>query len=933
MGLTKQYLAYRAIDSFNIIASGRANVNFAVLEKSEGRFAAAPAAENVIIWDLRMGDRKLTLRREKQEVTALRVSPDHLHIAVGYADGVVQIFDLSSRTYYDAICSLALHKNAVSVLRYDAHGMRLVSGGLDTELVVVDVVEQAGRQRLSGHNAAVTDAHFLQRLVEQDIVVSCSKDTQIKFWNLETQFCFKTIVDNRTEIWGLALINDLMVAGAGESGMNVYRLRKREGNAAQSLEKAVEGLAIDDEDTISPLSVSNCGTIQRAGKGRTVNLVVDPNERVLSCHGTNDLIENFYICNAEEAKQRLAKRLKKARKKMQEGGEQEENEEHLSKELSLSDEIKRLESIKTRQKIKSIDVLLGQNQELRVLVSLSNNSMSLYSLEASLKSRKPKAKSSESTDSSVKLLRSLTRLGHQSEVRSVCFSNDSLAIGSGAGDSFKFWDRDAMQCLRTMPTDYILCSRFVPGDRYVLLGMKSGKLLIADVGAADIVEEIPAHESELWSIALLPDQKGCVTGSSDTTVKIWTFELIDSEGESHTQTKVLSLLHKNTLKLEETVLCVVVSPDMKYLAVGLLDATVKIFFLDTFKFYLSLYGHKLPVLCMDISYDSQIIATGSADRNIKIWGLNFGDCHRSIFAHDDSVMSLQFIPKTHMFFSCGKDGKVKQWDGDSFEKIQTLPGHIGEAHCLSVSPNGRYLVTCGSDRTLRMYERTEETIVLKDVQEEEREQMENEKLATGEDNSVPLLPGLKLPSRKTVGSEQAAESIMECLEISKQYELEGDEKPELHPLMIALQVKNPIDFLVTTLVRIRTSDMEEALLLLPFSIVCELLERLPALITQRPDEVELLCRVTVFLFKVHMKPIATAKSMKPLLLKLLELLKRDVQQLRDIMGYNLHALSLLQTEVEQREGVQLFRDATLARRKQEKKRRAASKRRLQIQMV
>ncbi|EDV98635.1 WD repeat-containing protein 3 [Drosophila grimshawi] len=931
MGLTKQYLAYRAIDSFNIIASGRANLNFAVLEQSEGRFVAAPAAENVIIWDLRMGERKLTLRREKQEVTALRVSPDHLHIAVGYADGVVQIFDLSSRTYYDAICSLALHKNAVSVLRYDAHGMRLVSGGLDTELVVVDVVEQAGRQRLSGHNAAVTDAHFLQRLVEQEVVVSCSKDTQIKLWNLETQFCFKTIVDNRTEIWALAFVNDLMIAGAGESGMNVYRLRKREDASAHAtLEAAVQGLAIDDEDTISPLSVSNCGTIQRAGKGRTVNLVADPNERVLSCHGTNDLIENFYICTGEEAKQRLAKRLKKARKKALDAQTaSEENDEQLSKELSLSDEIKRLESIKTKQKIKSIDVLLGENKELRMLVSLANNSMTLYSLEASLKSRKS---SSSQMDGSIKLLRSLTRLGHQSELRSVCFSNDSLAIGSGAGDSFKFWDRDAMQCLRTVPTQYILCSRFVPGDRYVLLGMKSGKLLIVDVSAADIVEQIPAHESELWSIALLPDQKGCVTGSSDTTLKIWTFELIDS-GEEAGQTKVLSLLHKNTLKLEETVLCVAISPNMKYLAVGLLDATVKIFFLDTFKFYLSLYGHKLPVLCMDISYDSTLIATGSADRNIKIWGLNFGDCHRSIFAHDDSVMSLQFIPKTHMFFSCGKDGKVKQWDGDSFEKIITLPGHIGEAHCLSVSPNGRYLVSCGSDRTLRMYERTEETIVLQDVQEEERDQLENEKLATGEDNSVPLLPGLKLPSRKTAGAEQAAESIMECLEISKQFELESDEKPELHPLMLALQVKNPNDFLVTTLVRIRTSDMEESLLLLPFSIVCELLERLPALITQRPDEVELLCRVTVFLFKVHMKPIAAAKSMKPLLLKLLGLLKHDIKQLRDLTGCNLHALSLLQADVEQRQGVQLFRDATLARRKSEKKCRASAKRRIQIQMA
>ncbi|EDW44629.1 GM15299 [Drosophila sechellia] len=779
MGLTKQYLAYRAIDSFNIITSGRANVNFAVVDKTEGRYVAAPAAENVIVWDLRMGDRKLTLRREKFEVTSLRVSPDHLHIAVGYADGMVQIFDLSSDRYYEPICTLALHKNAVSILRYDLQGMRLVSGGLDTELVVVDVVEQAGRARLSGHNAAITDAHFLQRLVDESIVVSCSKDTQIKFWNLETQFCFKTIVDNRTEVWALAFIGNLMVAGAGESGMNVYRLRKHDGAITETLESAVEGLSIDDEDTISPISVSNCGTIQRAGKGRTVNLVTDPSERVISCHGTNDLIENFYICTPEEVKKRLAKRLKKEKKVAEDEGSEEAK---LSTEQSLSDEIKRLESIRAKQKIKSIDVVLGQNQELRVLVSLANNSLSLYSLEASIKTRK-------ATDPSAKLLRSLTRLGHQSEVRSVCFSNDSLAIGSGAGESFKFWDRDAMQCLRTVPTDYILCSKFVPGDRYVLLGMKSGKLLIVDVAAADIVEEIPAHEGELWSIALLPDQKGCVTGSGDTTVKIWTFELIDA-GEGDAQTKVLSLLHKNTLKLEETVLCLAVSPDMKYLAVGLLDATVKVFFLDTFKFYLSLYGHKLPVICLDISYDSNLIVTGSADRNVKVWGLNFGDCHRSIFAHDDSVMSVQFIPRTHMFFTCGKDGKVKQWDGDNFEKILTLPGHIGEAYCLSVSPNGRYLVTCGSDRTLRMYERTEETIVLKDVQEEEREQMENEQLATGEDNTVPLLPGLKMPSRKT-------------------FELEAEDKPELHPLMQALEVKNPEDFLVSTLMRIRASDLEE----------------------------------------------------------------------------------------------------------------------------
>jgi WD40 repeat protein len=54
----------------------------------------------------------------------------------------------------------------------------------------------------------------------------------------------------------------------------------------------------------------------------------------------------------------------------------------------------------------------------------------------------------------------------------------------------------------------------------------------------------------------------------------------------------------------------------------------KVFFVDTLKFFLSLYGHKLPVTAMDISSDSTLIATGSADRNLKFWGLDFGDCHR-----------------------------------------------------------------------------------------------------------------------------------------------------------------------------------------------------------------------------------------------------------------------------------------------------------------
>ena len=69
------------------------------------------------------------------------------------------------------------------------------------------------------------------------------------------------------------------------------------------------------------------------------------------------------------------------------------------------------------------------------------------------------------------------------------------------------------------------------------------------------------------------------------------------------------------------------------------------FFADTFKFFLSLYGHKLPVLALDVSSDGTLLASGSADKNLKIWGLDFGDCHRSLFAHDDSVMQVLLCSK------------------------------------------------------------------------------------------------------------------------------------------------------------------------------------------------------------------------------------------------------------------------------------------------
>lgn len=82
-----------------------------------------------------------------------------------------------------------------------------------------------------------------------------------------------------------------------------------------------------------------------------------------------------------------------------------------------------------------------------------------------------------------------------------------------------------------------------------------------------------------------------------------------------------------------------------------------------------------------------------------------------------SVSGVVFIPKTHLFFSSGRDGKIKQWDADKFERITTLSGHHSAIWSLSISSDGRSLLSTSHDRSIRLWEKSDEIVVL----EEERE--------------------------------------------------------------------------------------------------------------------------------------------------------------------------------------------------------------------
>lgn len=167
------------------------------------------------------------------------------------------------------------------------------------------------------------------------------------------------------------------------------------------------------------------------------------------------------------------------------------------------------------------------------------------------------------------------------------------------------------------------------------MGTKSGELALYDIAASSLLATYKAHTGPIWSIHVKPDGKGLVSGSADKDVKFWDFEMREAEGEGErvvsrlgvesfvsracfpqpkrflcrigmpsfgpfteltrmqVKNKQLTLVHVRTLKMTDDVLAVKFSPDGRFLAVSLLDSTVKVFFADTLKFFLSLYGHKV----------------------------------------------------------------------------------------------------------------------------------------------------------------------------------------------------------------------------------------------------------------------------------------------------------------------------------------------------
>lgn len=185
-----------------------------------------------------------------------------------------------------------------------------------------------------------------------------------------------------------------------------------------------------------------------------------------------------------------------------------------------------------------------------------------------------------------------------------------------------------------------------------------------------------------------------VSGSMDTTIKLW--KIIEKENDNS-----ITLRVQFTMKAhEKDINSVCVSPNDKLIASGSSDKTAKLWSSVDGTCLAVLRGHKRGIWCVNFSTTDQLLATSSADATIKLWSLADFSCAKTFEGHNTSILKVHFMNNGTQLISSASDGLIKLWNIKTSECVGTFDKHDDKAWALCVSKDEKRVLSGGADGRL-----------------------------------------------------------------------------------------------------------------------------------------------------------------------------------------------------------------------------------------
>ena len=247
----------------------------------------------------------------------------------------------------------------------------------------------------------------------------------------------------------------------------------------------------------------------------------------------------------------------------------------------------------------------------------------------------------------------------------LALSSDGRLIASGRDDG-RVGIVDAKTLARTssfaaVPSGPVTGLAFVPGTHDLIVSGTNGYLAIADADRGRLIRRLSGHSGDVLPPAISADGHFLVTGSDDSTVRLWSVPEATALGAPMHLDRAPSNLQ--------------VSPDGRRLAIVL--------------------GHR---------YSSSKAA-------LEVW-----DPHTRAriarLAIPATPTAVHFSPDGRLLAIGYPNGRLQLWSTDAGKPVsRLLAGDTGDIYALAISPDNAILATGSSDRTVRLWDiETQQTI-------------------------------------------------------------------------------------------------------------------------------------------------------------------------------------------------------------------------------
>jgi WD40 repeat protein len=217
----------------------------------------------------------------------------------------------------------------------------------------------------------------------------------------------------------------------------------------------------------------------------------------------------------------------------------------------------------------------------------------------------------------------------------------------------------------------------------------------------ELLKTLNGHSDTVWSVSWNHDGRLIASGSGDKTIKIW-----DSSGYK------LQTLRGHS----DWVQSVAWNHNSSKIVSGSNDETIKVWHWTKSTFYLwngrmtwkilkTLKCHS-RVFSVSWNHDGSRILSGSWDHQIKIWDSSTGIVLKILSDQSYWVRSVCWSPDDSKIVSgsMNKTGSVRIWNAITGDVMKTLEGHSNWISCVAWSPDDRTIASCSYEEKIIIWD-------------------------------------------------------------------------------------------------------------------------------------------------------------------------------------------------------------------------------------